>query len=190
MEKLELYLADNLGQELTADMAKSIVSMVPRLATSESIAVCQPSPAILPAHPSLVTNQSKRFIDWVARQVGSVAWDHAYGMGMVDDDGEILCGVVLEDYNQVNASIHVAGIGKYWLNRTFLYSVFDYTFNQLKLKRLTGLVAQGNDAALRFDMHLGFQVEAVLRDAHQDGDIYLLVMRREDCRYLPGARNG
>ena len=190
MEKLDQYLSERVGQVLTADMVSMIVSLVPRLATSDSIAIFQPPHASLQEYPRMVTDQSKRFIDWVAKQVGSVPWDHAYGMGMMNEDGEIYCGIVLEDYNQVNASIHVAGIGNYWLSRTFLNSVFDYTFNQLKLKRLTGLVAQGNDAALRFDLRLGFKVEAVLKDAHQDGDIYLLVMRREDCRFLPGDRNG
>lgn len=192
MDKLDQYLTDNLGQELTAATKETILSLVPRLATSESIAISLPEPARFPQNTDarMVTDQSRRFVEWVARQVGSVPWDHAYGMGLVDADGEILCGVVLEDYNQVNACIHVAGIGKYWLSRTFLYAVFDYAFNQLKLKRLTGLVAQGNDAALRFDLHLGFRVECVLTDAHPDGDIYLLVMRRSDCRFLPGVRNG
>lgn len=189
MEKLENFLSVRVGQVLTSEMVLTIVSLIPRLATSDSIEILPP-PHAANQYPRLITDQSKRFVDWVAKQVGSVSWDHAYGMGMEGEDGEIYCGVVLEDYNQVNASIHVAGIGKHWLSRTFLHAVFDYTFNQLKLKRLTGLVAQGNDAALRFDLHLGFKVEAVLKDAHQEGDMYLLVMRREDCRFLPGARNG
>lgn len=189
MDTLEQFLTENVGQLLTPDLAKTIMSLVPRLATSENLGICQPQDAVAPDYPRLITNESKRFIDWVAKQVWSVPWSSAYGMGLIDKNGDILCGVVLEDYNKVSASIHVAGVGKYWLNKHFLYSVFDYTFNQLKLKRLTGLVAQGNDAALRFDLGLGFKVEAVLKDAHQDGDIYLLVMRPEDCRYLNQERH-
>jgi RimJ/RimL family protein N-acetyltransferase len=55
----------------------------------------------------------------------------------------------------------------------------------LKLKRLTGLVPASNAAALRFDQHIGFQVEATLADGAKDGDLIVLRMRREDCRYLP-----
>lgn len=184
MDTLEQFLADNVGQTLTPELIKTAISLVPCLATSRPLGTCKPVDADLPSYPRLITSESTRFVEWVANMVDAAVWDHAYGMGMVDINGDIVCGVVFEDYNGVNASIHVAGIGKYWLSRTFLYSVFDYAFNQLKLKRLTGLVAQGNDAALRFDLNLGFKVEAILKDAHQTGDIYLLVMRPEDCRYL------
>ncbi|MFZ6813528.1 GNAT family N-acetyltransferase [Undibacterium sp. Rencai35W] len=172
-------------------MISTIKSLVPVLSTAESILHETPSAAINIADDKrLITNQPQRFIQFVADMIGSEPWGNAYGMGMVNARGEIVCGVVFEDYNRASACIHVAGIGKYWLSRTFLYAVFDYAFNQLKLKRLTGLVAQGNDAAYNFDLHLGFKLEHVLKDAHPNGDIYLLVMRPEDCRYLPGARNG
>lgn len=188
MKQLARYLEQSLGQVLTRELMTGVLQRVPRLATSESIFHTKPAAADLGG--GMVTDQPDRFIQWVADQCNSEPWGHAYGMGMVDQNGEIICGVVLEDYNGANASIHVAGIGRKWCSRRFLNAVFDYTFRQLKLKRLTGLVAQGNDAALRFDLKLGFRIDHILKDAHPDGDIYLLVMRPEDCRYLPEKLNG
>lgn len=191
MDKLKHYLQFNEGELLTRAMITTILSLVPMMATSESISHAAPQHAENIFHDDrIIIDQPERFIEFVADMVHSEPWTSAYGLGMVNEDDQILCGVVIEDYNEASACIHVAGIGKYWLNRNFLRTVFDYTFNQLKLKRLTGLVAQGNDAAYNFDLHLGFKVEHVLKDAHPNGDIYLLVMRPEDCRYLPGARNG
>lgn len=188
MRALEQYLSLHVGATVTPEMVVTVLSLVPRLSTADAMRNQTPAQAIAVSQGSngkrLVVDQPERFIQFVASMTGSAAWSHAYGMGMVDDDGQIVCGVVLEDYNGACACIHVAGIGKHWLNRTFLHAVFDYAFNQLKLKRLTGLVAQGNDAAYNFDIHLGFKVESVLKNAHPNGDIYLLVMRPEDCRFL------
>lgn len=187
MDGLAHYLQSNIGRMVTPEIVSSVLAMVPKLATSESIFHTTPAP--FECGQGMVTDQSDRFIRWVADQCGSEPWGHAYGMGMIVN-GEIVCGVVLEDYNHASACIHVAGIGGHWCSRRFLTSVFDYTFNQLGLKRLTGLVAQGNDAALRFDLKLGFKVDHILKDAHPDGDIYLLVMRPEDCRFLPEKKHG
>lgn len=189
MRVLEQYLSRHVGAVVTPEMVVAILAMVPKFSTGSEILT--PEKAIAnTAGTRLVVDQPQRFIEFVSAQCGSVPWAHAYGMGMVSADNDIVCGVVLEDYNGACACIHVAGIGKYWLSRTFLHAVFDYAFNQLKLKRLTGLVAQGNDAALNFDISLGFKLEHVLKDAHPNGDIYLLVMRPEDCRYLPENTHG
>lgn len=188
MKQLARYLEQSLGQVLTRELMTGVLQRVPRLASADSIFHITPPPAS--SANRLIKDQSARFIDWVAQQCASEPWSHAYGMGMLDEHGEILCAVVLEDYNGANASIHVAGVGGHWCNRHFLHGVFDYAFHQLKLKRLTGLVAQDNQAALRFDLRLGFQIEHVLKDAHPNGDIYMLVMRPEDCRYLPEKLNG
>jgi RimJ/RimL family protein N-acetyltransferase len=62
--------------------------------------------------------------------------------------------------------------------------VFDYPFNQAKVKRITGLVGEGNIEARKFDEHIGFKLEARLAGAHPTGDLLIYVMRREDCRFL------
>jgi RimJ/RimL family protein N-acetyltransferase len=133
-----------------------------------------------------VLDEHARVAAWVAEQAGcSVhAWAGYACIGL-EIDGRLTAGVVLESFTGRGANIHVAGMGKYWLNRDLLYSIFHYCFNVLHLKRLTGLVPASNHAALAFDQHIGFRVEATLPDGAADGDLVILCMRPEDCRYLP-----
>lgn len=103
----------------------------------------------------------------------------------VERDGHIIAGVIFNQYNTVSASIHVgAKCGSRWCSRSFLKFVFGYAFDGLKLRRLTGIVASGNVKARTFDEHLGFTLEARLKDADPTGDLLVYRMFREDCRFL------
>ncbi len=104
-------------------------------------------------------------------------------------DGELIAGVAYTDYNGVNISMHVYGEGN-WLKRQFLWAAFDYPFNQLNLKRVTGVVGEGNNRARRFDEHLGFKLEARLKDAHPTGDLLIYSMFKDECRFLKGYKDG
>lgn len=99
-------------------------------------------------------------------------------------NGRVVAGALYENFNGVNVFAHIAGIGKHWLDRKFLSIIFDYPFRQLKVKRITGIVASCNEAARRFDEHLGFRLEAILHGAHPKGDLYVYVMTADDCRWL------
>lgn len=99
--------------------------------------------------------------------------------------GEIRAGVVYNDYNGVNLCMHVASDGtKQWLRREYLWTCFDYPFNQARVSRVTGLVGEGNIEARRFDEHLGFKLETRLKGAHPTGDLLVYVMWRDDCKWL------
>lgn len=106
-------------------------------------------------------------------------------MGVEDEQGQIVAGVVVESYNGHNALVHIALVktGKY-LPR-FLFHVCDYCFRQCNLKRITGLVADSNKKALAFDKHLGFEPEFIMPCAAPDGgDQHVLVMWADKCRWL------
>lgn len=104
---------------------------------------------------------------------------------LIEGDRMLAC-VLFTDYDEVNIGIHVASDGsRKWLNREYLRACFAYPFEQLKVRRVTGLVAASNAAALRFDLHLGFTLEGRLRNAAQDGsDLLVLGMLRHECRHL------
>jgi RimJ/RimL family protein N-acetyltransferase len=109
----------------------------------------------------------------------------AAGIG-IKQDGQLIGGVIYDDFNGSNIWAHVAGIpGKRWGNRAFLYTCFAYPFIQLKCQRITGWVEASNLDARRFDEHLGFKQEAVLKHAAKDGgDVIIYVMHREDCKHI------
>lgn len=123
-------------------------------------------------------------VEWVAKRAELSSCGDAVGFGM-EQDGQLIGGVMFNEYNGVNMNAHIASDGsKRWLTRELLWMVSDYAFNQAKVKRLTGLVGEGNKEAQLFDEHLGFRLETTLADAHPTGDLLVYVMRREDCRWL------
>lgn len=108
----------------------------------------------------------------------------AVGIGWAEK-GTLIAGVAYTDFNGVNLCMHVvAEPGRRWLRREYLWACFDYPFNQCKVRRVTGLVGQGNTEARKFDEHLGFTLETTLRDAHPTGDLLVYKMMRSECQWI------
>ena len=121
-------------------------------------------------------------VEWVAQRL-KATYNAPQGIGLVKD-GEIVAGVVFDEYNGANINIAVASDGsRKWLNRSFLWAVFDYAFAVCKVKRVTALIAETNEASQRFCQHVGFTHEATLEDAHVDGDILIYRLFRHECRW-------
>lgn len=96
----------------------------------------------------------------------------------------LLGGVIYQGYTGASIEMHVAGFDPVWLSRDLLWAVFAYPFIQLGCLKVIGRVKQSNSKALEFDLKLGFKEEARVRDVYPDGDLFILTMRREDCRWL------
>lgn len=104
-------------------------------------------------------------------------------MGLVRG-GEIIAGVVFEGFNGVNLWMHAALRDGHALTRYFVAMVLAYPFKVCQAARLSAQVAASNARCLRAARHLGFQEEARLSGAAQDGgDLLMLVLRRQGCRY-------
>lgn len=101
-------------------------------------------------------------------------------------DGHV-CGAVVYTWPSGNGcmvSVASDGTGR-WFNRTFLRAAFAYPFIQMKYARISGLVRVDNYAAQRFDEHLGFKREGLLRKGDDDGtDLILYGMLKEECRWI------
>lgn len=108
------------------------------------------------------------------------------GLGL-ERDGELIAGVLYEGYNRVNVWMHVAAVpGRQWLNKEYLRYCFYYPFVELNCRRVGAYVDASNTDSRRFVEHLGFEREAVLKGAASDGgDVWVYVMWREKCRFLP-----
>ena len=139
--------------------------------------------------PSLVFDAKESVGAWVAGQVGQTAsWGDFYAMG-AEVNGELVSGVVFNNFNESNATCHIAVSKPTRLFLELLDHAYGYAFGQCKLKRLTGLVASDNHKALKLDKHIGFVEEGVMRQAGRQGqDIITLVMWPEN--YYRGQTHG
>ena len=82
--------------------------------------------------------------------------------------------------------MHVASmaVGKY-VPREFTHCVFDYVFNGHDVSIVFGIVNSLNEQAMNFDLRLGFKEKQRWQGMHDDGgDLVLLEMHRDDCRWL------
>lgn len=125
-------------------------------------------------------------LPWAWQRVGCEIPPKEAKAIMLFDDNHLCAVTMYTDYTGGNVSMHIASDGsKRWMTRAFLRASFAYPFEQLGVRRVTGLVAVSNPTALRFDLHLGFKHEGRMRAAAQDGsDLLVLGMLRHECRHL------
>lgn len=132
----------------------------------------------------IVTGQDRRVAEWMAARM-----EHRHIPADVvcigwEKDGELVAGVGFDRYNGASICMHVAAEGRHWLTREYLWFCFWYPFEQLKVRKVLGLVPSTNAQAQRFDKHLGFAEECRITDAVPGGDLIVYSMTREQCRYL------
>jgi hypothetical protein len=97
-------------------------------------------------------------------------------------DGNVIAGVWYEAYTKTSIMTHIALEGK--MSKEFLAVIFDYPFVQLGVDKLIGPTNSNNEDAMRFIPKLGFVEEARIKDAFPDGDMVLLTMTKDKCRFL------
>lgn len=131
-------------------------------------------------------------VDWVAKNRGYAGgYSLAVGIGVAaTPDASTLRGaVVYHEYSGASVRVHVASDGsRRWVTREWLHVIFMYAFDQLKVKRITGMVPEANTAALNFDKSVGFVEEARMKDADPGGDVIILKMTRDMCRWINYAK--
>lgn len=98
--------------------------------------------------------------------------------------GNLMGGVIFNEFTGVCIAAHLAGFEPNWVSNDLLWISFNYPFVQLKCKKMLGFVPSSNREALAFNDRLGFKEETRIRDVYPDGDMVVLAMKREDCRWL------
>ncbi len=133
----------------------------------------------------LIYGQEDRLLPWAQERIGVAFRRDAYTLGL-EKGGELVAVVVYDGFSEFDCNMHIASDGTAaWMNKSLLVSAFAYPFIQLKLNRVTGLVPSKNEAALKFDEHLGFEREGLHRKACGDDDLISLGMLKENCRFIP-----
>ena len=127
---------------------------------------------------------------WVFSMVGGVFDPTTSSAIGLEQNGQLIAGVVFDNYNHRSVCMHVAAVpGARWVTKEYLRVCFDYPFNQLKVCKIIGLVDSTNTPARRFDEHLGFVQECVITEAGRFGDLLVYTMTRQQCRLI-GESNG
>ena len=101
-------------------------------------------------------------------------------------DGVIIAVCVYSHYTGAGVMMNIASDGsKRWMTKQFLRACFEWPFNYLKCRRVTGLVRADQPDVVKFDEHLGFKQEGVVREGEEDGmDLVVLGMLKSECRWI------
>lgn len=131
-----------------------------------------------------VTTENQDYLRaWITGVMGTRFDETTVCIGQ-EMDGEIGAVIAYTNFQEKSCCMHVATIRDGWISKDLLWAAFDYPFNKLKVKVILAAVSSNNEEALKLDRHLGFVDKAYIEDAHTDGDLVILAMRRENCRWL------
>ncbi len=125
-----------------------------------------------------------RLLEWCASRIPGLsaeAWhrEGAYPIG-VGTSTEIIAVMVAHGYEPAyrNVQISMAATRPDWARRSTIQRLLNYLFGQLKVDRVTTLIAASNKRALRFNEGLGFVREGVIKNGCGDDDRIILGLYR------------
>jgi hypothetical protein len=122
----------------------------------------------------------ERVAPWVAKKLfARMSADAAIGL---ERDGEMIAGVVYENWNGASFVCHIAVEGL--MTPAYLGAIFHYPFVHCGATKIFAPVAESNAECVKFVKNLGFRLEHRLLDAHPDGSILLYSMKPDQCRFI------
>lgn len=130
--------------------------------------------------------QRPEFLAW-ANDILGVEFDSAFCVWItrLDAQEEILAVVVYNMCTTYNIEMSIASNGSgRWASKEFLGVCYRYAFNQLKLRRVTAIIEDGNEKSLVMCRKLGHIEEGRLRCWFGDNDGIVMRMLREECKWL------
>lgn len=136
----------------------------------------------------VVVGREEIFGPWLAKLLQN-DWFPGKGsiIGLWEDGVGPIAGCLYESYNGEGASVvgSLAGIGKKWMNREYLWYCYHYPFEELKVNKIIGIVRSDNLEARKLDEHMGFVLEATLQHCAPKGnDLLVYTMTRDQCKWL------
>lgn len=120
---------------------------------------------------------------WLGNKLGEILPENTTCIGQ-EKDGNLVAVVGYCGFRSKSCVCHIASVGENWMSKDFLWAIFDYPFNKLGVSVILITISSNNEDSLKFSRHLGFVDKAYIEDAHEDGDLVILAMRREQCRQL------
>lgn len=117
----------------------------------------------------ILTEPKELIARYVARQTGSLSnLGEFSAVGLINGHEELVAGVVFNGYEHPNILMHIAADR---MTPGFIAAVMHYPFIQLRVTRVTGLIAKRNKKSRRFAEHLGAKLEGVMEKASVNGDV-------------------
>ena len=136
---------------------------------------------------------SQAIASWVAKRIPAMqgaTFGPCAAMGIVDERGNPIAGVVFHEYlpGYKSISISIAAENAKWLSKGIITGIMSYPFATLGVQRLTAVTAPRESATsvVRFLLKMGFQQEGRVRKGLGDTDAIVwgfLASELATCRF-------
>lgn len=131
----------------------------------------------------IVTNSEVAM--WVMQPIGR--WSpYMTAIGDIKNN-KLIAGIAFESQNKNCLWGHMRAdeppSKEFWIKSAH------FIFNQTGCKRFSSAVEADNEKAIKLNKHIGFVIEATLKDAGKNGDIHVMTLWRDNCRFLKWAKN-
>jgi RimJ/RimL family protein N-acetyltransferase len=117
---------------------------------------------------------------WVMEKVGRYMPDMT-ALGEIKD-GQFIAGVAFESQNKKRLWGHQRIDSP--PSKSFWIAVAQFIFISCNCKAFSAIVDSTNTKAIELNKHIGFIVEATLHDAGDNGDLLIMTLYKENCRFL------
>ena len=138
----------------------------------------------------ITTENQSQLRDWLS-EVGKFEYPQETACIGQEKDGKLIAVLGYNNLTPNSCQIHVASTDVYWLNKDLLFAIFDYPFNKLGVKVILAPIYKGNNKSLNLCRKLGFEQVADIPYGHPEGDLIVVAMKRNQCKWLQqGEGNG
>lgn len=97
---------------------------------------------------------------------------------------QLLGGVIFTNYTKRTVQMHMAGFVPRWATPRFMWVIYDFPFNMLKVEQVIATVATTNRRSLDITYKMGFEPITIVPGVVPGGDMEILSMSRAECRWL------
>jgi len=137
----------------------------------------------------IIVSEQEILSKWLSDRIGYKPNLGLQCIGNASSDGKILGVAGYDSWNGASCNIHIAGEGNNWLSRAFLHIMFDYPFNRENVKVLICKISSQNKKSIKFAKHIGFEEVGVIENGAIDGNLVIMQLQRENCRFLDKKYN-
>lgn len=130
-----------------------------------------------------LTADFERIAAWVAARTKDGFPMGVAGAIGIERDGELRAGVVFDHYTPSCVTATIAIDGKY-LPRKMLVAMFNYAYGHLDVDKIIVYINESNTSSMRLAKHLGFWVEAEIKNVYQEFSMFILSLRKQDCAWI------
>ena len=132
----------------------------------------------------IIVDQPERCGKWLAEKQNNIYCKDESSVYIASERKGKLNVVIMYNNYIPNGSIYlhiaVEGMG----NKEIRWFAFYYPFIQLKIKKIIALVQSNNKKCINLALKAGFVCENIIENAGSNGDLWLLTVTKDQCRFL------